>query len=258
MTAAQSLYRKFGALELPLAESRQTDLAHLDPARDILLDLFAAALNSELEPVWRWPAAFTALSGSTPVQQKLPSLPEADVLAQVKTGWPLLSVGREEFPRREDYLLYQDKLLCRWDVSYILAPLTADNQMKIRDVLQAVVKIVTMVIREGGHRAYRTETVNGVPRASVVLYDGDECCKFLSLELTEAELGPAQFVKDGPKYHAASMTLQSVERSDYSDAGDGESVPLMGADYQYGVGGAPQGLIPGLVAANTDPVLQKS
>ncbi|HEY3497135.1 MAG TPA: hypothetical protein VGK73_20695, partial [Polyangiaceae bacterium] len=83
MTAAQSLYRKFGALQLPLAESSETDLAALDPARDILLDLFAVALNSELAPVWDWPAQMTILQGSAPVQQKLPSLPEPEVLQQM-------------------------------------------------------------------------------------------------------------------------------------------------------------------------------
>lgn len=233
MTAAQSLYRKFGALQLPLAESNETDLAALDPARDILLGLFAAALNSELAPVWDWPAQMTILQGSTPVQQKLPALPESEVLQQMKTGWPLLAVGRQERPATlSDFTLEQDALTDRWDIDYVLAPLTLENQLRMRDVLQAVTKIITATVRQGGHRAYRTDAQGF---AANVFGDGENCCCFYSVRVTESVHGPARFVKDGPKYYAATVTLETVEVSDYLDGGDGESVPLVGATGTFGL-----------------------
>lgn len=234
MSRSHSLNRKFGRLELPLAETGENNLVALDPARDILLDCIAAAIACELEPVWEDAVAGTPLEEREPVQLKLPALPEEEALQQMKTSFPMLAMGRSVKPMTiEQQLLERDQLKTLWDVDYVLCPLSLTNEMRLRDVLQAVGKIITSVVRIGGHKAYRTDA-NGL--ALDVLGDaGDGTCGFASLRVTEFVTGPASFAKDGPPYLACGLTLESIELSDYTDGDDGESVPLVGASAQFGL-----------------------
>lgn len=235
MSAQDSLFRRFGRLELPLAESDGTDLAALDPARDILLDLFAAAINAELAPVWASAAQGTPLEDKSPVQLKLPALPEEDKLQQMKSEFPMLAVGRSVKPATiEAFSLDQDGLKTLWDVDYILCPLSLASELKLRDVLQAVGKTVVSVVRKGGHRAYRTDA-NGFA-ADVLGDDGDDTCGFFGCRVTEIVAAPAQFSKDGPPYLACGVTLETLEVSSHIGGNDdGESVPLVGATLKTGV-----------------------
>jgi hypothetical protein len=52
--------------------------------------------------------------------------------------------------------------------------------------------------------------------------------------VTEFATGPAKFVDNGPRYLAASITLQTEEVTGYLDD-DGESAPLVGASGDFGV-----------------------
>lgn len=253
MTSAQSLHRKFGAVELPLVADGRQNFTSLDPARDILLDLFAAAIGCELEPVWE-----TAVSGSPvlalsqPVSQRLPVLPKADVLQQMKTGFPFLAVARSIEPtKREDYLVYDSKLTQKWSIDYVMGSLALLDEARLSDVLTFVVKTIIMTVDEGGHRAY--SEADG--RAVQVFGAGG--CEFLSWEITESNVGAFPIAPEDPRFLAASLTLETTEVTGYKSSGDGVSVPLMGADYELGIGGAPEGVIEGLLYANTDPKLQR-
>lgn len=234
MTSAQSLHRKFGAVELPLVSEGQADFTFLDPARDILLELFATAIGCELAPVWDDAVARSPLlQTKPPVAQKLPSLPSPEVMAQAKFEFPLLSVGRAERPaRREDYTLDQDKLIWRWDVDYILGPLALQSELQVRDVLQFIVKVVTATVRQGGHRAYSADE-NGYPVQ--VFGDGEGCCGFYSLNLVEATVGAAGVSREAPKYHAATIVLESEEVSGFGEVGDPDAAPLLGATGTLGL-----------------------
>jgi hypothetical protein len=239
MSATDSLHRKFGALELPLtADTSTEDSAHLDPARDILLDLFAAALNSELEPVWASAVVGTPIAESQPVAFKLPGRLTEETLKQVKTAWPMLSVGRGDAPAGvTDFTLDQRALTYRWDIDYILSPLAAVNLLRVYDILQAVGKIVIETVAARGHKAYRTYTTQGSVYASDVLGSGDDCCEFYTCRVVDMALGPAEFSKGGPKYYACGLTLETVELSDFPGDGtdDGEAVPLIGTTARFGI-----------------------
>ncbi len=232
MSRAHSLFRRFGRLTLPLDETGDDNLVALDPARDILLDLFTAALNCELEPVWERAVVGTPLEGRSPVQLKLPALPEEEKLGQMKADFPMLAVGRSVKPATiEAWSLDQDQLKTLWDVDYVLCPLSLTNEMRVRDVLQAVGKTLVSTVRAGGHKAYLRDA-NGYA-AGVRGDDGQLTCGFFSCRVTEFAAAPAQFAKDGPPYLAVGLTLETVEVSSSDD--DGESVPMVGATLNAGL-----------------------
>lgn len=235
MSRAQSLFRKFGRLELPLDTSTAGSLVSLDPARDIILDLFAAAINSELEPVWSRAVAGTPLETKNPVQLKLPALPSEEAMGQMKADFPMLAVGRSVKPMTvEPWSLDQDQLKTLWDVDYVLCPLSLTNEMRVRDVLQAVGKTLTSTVRRGGHKAYLTDAQGYA--VDVLGDDGPLTCGFFGCRVTEFAAAPAVFAKDGPPYLAVGLTLETLEISThYRGEDDGESAPLVGATLSAGL-----------------------
>lgn len=243
MTAAASLYRKFGAFSLPLAPSTEQALHSLDPAADILRELFAAALVSELTPVWAAAVQGSPLEGTSPIEQTLSVMPDAETLSQMKAGVPLFCLSRSPGGAQfGDLTLETRQLVQRWDVDYILCPLTTGNFMRVQDVLQAVGKVIDLVIENGGHRAYRTQTSDNAIQAVNVLGTGVNCCGFWKCRVVDMQLGPASFSAkgDGPRYYACGLTLETIELSGFlADADgnpeDGESVPLEGADAEFGL-----------------------
>lgn len=242
MTAAPNLYRRFGQFALPLAETQPSDLSSLDPARDILLELFAAALLVELTPGWQSATSDSALMGTTPVMQKLPSMPTPEALGEMKQGWPLLCVARAPTPGAQfaDFTIDVRSVTQRWDVDYILCPLSIGNLLRVQDILQAVGKTIDLVIENAGHPAYRTVQSGNVALSANVLGSGPNCCGFWRCAVTEMGLGPASFTPNGPKYYACSLTLETIELSGFATDGDGQpddgiAVPLEGADAEFGL-----------------------
>lgn len=218
MSAANSLYQRLGGTSFPLAPSStlpggsRADLLEADPAADILLDLLAAAITAELEPRWASVANETKLHNKRPVEQKLPELADLEALRQTSVAFPLLAVERNESPVAvEPYDLEQVKETWRWDVDYILGPLALGSASKLRPVLRAVARAMVLTIREGGHLAYAVAGDGIYPKS--VFGKGDGCCDFSSIRVVEYRVGVAQASADGPKFHAASMTLETVELS---------------------------------------------
>jgi hypothetical protein len=244
--AAESLYRRFGRLELPVEPSPANsigDLASLDPARDIMLELFAAALTAELSPVWSAATVDTPLAECGPVAQKLPGLPTPELLGEMKLAFPFLSVSRSPTGAQfGDLTLETRSLTQRWDVDYILCPLAVTNLLRVQDILQAVGKVIDLVIENGGHRAYRTRQNGNASLLVNVLGSGSDCCGFWKCRVVDMALGPASFSAkgDGPRYYACGLTLETIELANFlTDAAgnpeDGESVPLEGATGTFGV-----------------------
>lgn len=243
MSAAVSLYRRFGQFELPLDDATDSDLASLDPARDILLDLFAASIIAELSPVWASAVSDTPLAECSPIAQKLPGMITPETLGEMKTGFPLLAVSRSPTGAQfGDLTLETRSLTQRWDVDYILCPLAVTNLLRVQDILQAVGKTIDMVIENGGHRAYRTMQNGNSTQAVNVLGSGANCCGFWKCRVVDMALGPASFSTkgDGPRYYACGLTLETVELSGFlTDADgnpeDGESVPLLDTTATFGL-----------------------
>lgn len=235
MSRTQSLNRKFGRLELPLSETGDSDLSALDPAREILLDCLAAAINCELEPRWAAAVRGTPLEGTSPVEFKFPALLSEETLQQIKPAWPMLAVSRKQLPnKREPISLEYSKLTDRWDVDYVLGPLSLTSSLKVIDALSFVEKVIILTIERRGHKAYATDS-NGYAR-SVLADDGSDTCGFHAIRVTESVKGAGAFAQDAPKYNALGLTLETEEISTYLPGDDdGESVPLVGATLNAGL-----------------------
>jgi len=234
---SDSLAITWGGLSLP-ATAIGTDLASLDPARDILLELFAAALNSELQDAWAAAAGGIDLLTPIPVAHKLPALPDLDTMRQAKAAWPMLAVARSIEPNQEDeFTLWQNRITSKWSIDYVLGPLEIGDQLKLGDVLIAAGKIIAAVIRNGGHKAYAATTLvtptTGDPLtcAKQVLGPGTGCCGFSTIGISSFICGAAAFSQGGPKYHALTMTLQTTELDSISDA---DAVLYTGASIAFG------------------------
>lgn len=232
-----SLGVSWGALSLPIPVV-DTNLSSLDPARDILLELFAAALNSELQDTWGAAANGVDLLTPIPVAHKLPTLPELDTMRQVKAAWPMLAVSRSHEPQTEDeFTLWQNRITSRWSVDYVLGPLDIGNQIRLTDVLEAAGKIIAATIRHGGHKAYAMTilvtptTGDPLTCAKQVFGPGDGCCGFSTIGIVSFICGAAAFSQGGPRYHAMTMTLVTTELDGISDA---EAVSYMGAAGRFG------------------------
>jgi hypothetical protein len=240
---SDSLYRQWGAVALPLAATSEADLSSLDPARDILLELFAAALISELTPRWANAVAGTPLVGNQPVQSKLPAIPDLDAMRQVYQAFPLLAVGRTDDPQTEDELtLWQNRITSRWSVNYILGPLELGNQLKLGDVLTEAARILSSVLHAGGHKAYATTTNEGQVFAKQVLGAGASCCYFSTLKVVNFMQGAAAFSQGGPKYHALTYLLETTELETDVRVG----TPLVGRSFSLGLDGD-GGSLPGFM-----------
>lgn len=229
-----SLNSGWGALSIPIVAT-ETNLASLDPARDILLELFAAALNSELQEAWGM--ACNDPATPYPVGDKLPILDDIDAMRQRKACFPLLSVSRSIEPQTEDeFTLWQNRITSRWTIDYVLGPLDVGNQIRLTDVLGAAGKIIAATIRNGGHKAYAATTLvtpaTGDPLtcAKQVLGPGVGCCGFSTIGIVSFICGAAAFSQGGPKYHALTMTLVTTELDSIAD----DSVPYGGASVTLG------------------------
>lgn len=244
--SAQSIYRRFGQFAVPLdppTGDSPNDFARLDPARDILLDLFAAAINAELAELWKYAMVGTPLSEVAPVEQKIPGPASPELLGEMKTSFPALFVDRSTTGAQfADLTLETRSLTQRWDVDYILSPLTTTNLLRAKDVLQAVGKAIDLVIENGGHPAYRTVQNGNIVLPAPVLGSGKNCCGFWQCRIADMALGPAAFSAkgDGPRYYACGLTLETVELSGFlTDAAgqpeDGVGVPLNGTTGTFGL-----------------------
>lgn len=251
MTAADSMFARFGGLRLPLNPADFTDgLSPLDPARATMAGLFAAAINAELGEVWA--ALFTTLGGngaglptghplldSTPVREVLELKPTPQIVKQYAARFPLLCVYRDGTGTYEQHTLEIDRLTQPWTIDYFLTPLDVGDWRKLEAACTAVAKIIRLCIRQRGHLAYNSGAVafeTGGPLSAIRLVSQDGP-------------GQASFAGDdgGTLYYAMSMALETIEIT--------EDLPVdpdfLGAMFEVGVGSSSEGVMPGLIYADT-------
>lgn len=236
----------FGGLKLPIATTAPGNegLAGQDPARKVLLNLFADAINYELGPIWtKVVATFGAghdLSGSSPVNYRLELPPTPNVLEQVKVTWPLLALHRDGQGEYSDFTLVVRKLVQQWQLHYILGPLGIEDLRRVGDACMMAGKVVDAVIRNRGHVAYE----NGAAQFGV----GKGALSSVYLRSHE---GPGQAALIGDEknvlYWAITLKLETTEllREDPGAYG-----ALDGASFDFSIGGG-EGTIPGLLYADT-------
>lgn len=254
--ADPSLYYDFGADVLPWAAGTATDSIP-DTGRDVLLALFKAALNAELNQTsangdaWTNAVTGTPLAGTLPVQDELAMMPDADLVLQRKCAWPLLCVYRDGEPWAvEEFSLGRAKLTTRMHVDWILGPLDIASRYKLTSFMQRAAKVITLTCWEGGHPQYRA-SADG--RALYVL--GDNGAGFKECWPVKIEQGVARFAtgkQDAATYLALSATLECEELSYFPDTSAGV---LDGASLSVG-GGSGEGIIPDLIQADTAQVQQ--
>lgn len=248
---AESMYERLGGLELPVtaADIGSTGLAALDPSRDLLLDLFTAAINSELGDAYtkvRQELGERESLGSLPVSDTLADEPSAANMQQRKALFPLLALHRSGTATYEPYTLEITRLTQPWTLHYILGPLDVIDSRKLKDICVAVAKVVALVIRKRGHESFQGGALQFFGAASP-----DQPSPLSSLRIVSYE-GPGQavFGESTTMYWAIEIRLETGELSSYVE--DAHGSDLDGADMHVAVGGG-EGLVPEMIIARTDP-----
>jgi hypothetical protein len=253
-----SINERIGSLTLPpviaTIEAART-LTSLDPARRILADLFKAAINAELTDAWVAAVAnrLTAtdkINGTTPVADVLELEPTAPIMQARQAGFPLLAVYRSGTAEYQTHTIYADKLIQPWTVDWVLGPADVATAFQLLDAAIAVSKIISRVIMRQGHPAYQS----GAPQF------GEDRGDLGAIRIVRHEgPGQARFAGDdkGPTYYAITVMLETTEYVEPGSGDAAEDAPFQGADYDLGIGGSPEGVIPGLFYASTDPPLQQ-
>lgn len=249
MSAADSMFTRFGGLRLPLKPSDFTNgLTPLDPARSTMAALFKAAVNAELGEVWTRLFAASGTAGmpgehplldSLPIREVLELRPTPQIVKQYAASFPLLCIYRDGTGTYEQHTLEIDRLTQAWGIDYFLCPLEVGHWRKFEAACTAVAKIIRSTIRQRGHLAYNSGAVAFPP--------GGPLCA-LDLKSQDGP-GQAQFAGDenGTPFYAMSLALETVEVC--------EDLPvdpdLIGAMLEVGVGSSVEGVMPGLVYADT-------
>jgi hypothetical protein len=216
MAGELSLAEAVGKPALPLAASTEGTLVSLDPGRDILLDLLAAALNYELAPVWESATAATNLAGTTPVQDKVPFALTEQVMTSTARKFPVLSVTRaeDEDSALDEFTLWQWRLTQQWDVEYVLGPLTAGNERRLKDVLAFAAKVVLLTIRQGRHMNHESGAPVLGPSGSATTATAG----FSSVRIVRYRAGTASFADNSPQYHGMRIRLETTELTAFAEA----------------------------------------
>jgi len=251
-----SLNERIGSLRLPpdiaTIEEAKT-LTSLDPARRILADVFKTAILAELTEAWVAAVANRltdehGISPLVPVADVLELEPIAPVMQSRKAGFPLLAVYRSGTAEYSTHTFYADKLTQPWTVDWVLGAADVATTFQLLDAAVAVSKIISRVIFRQGHPAYNSGAIQF----------GEDRGDLGSIRMLRHEgPGQARFAGDdkGPMYWAISIHFETVEYVSEVSGLEADGI-FEGADYEIGVGGAPEGVMPGLVYASTTPVFQ--
>lgn len=249
----QSLHETFGGLSLPVGEEDvDTTLAPLDPGRDAMLALFAAALNAEFGAAWVKVAGQLRLDPEkfdleNPVGDTYPGEPTPAVMQERKGKFPLMAVHRSGEHEYEAKTLELDQLRQPWEVHYILGPLSVEGVRKLYDVLISASKVLRRTVERRGHPAY----LDGEE-----IFFPDGLAPFSTCEVRGGQMGQAHFAGDEKQtpYYALTLRLETTEIARVTEGSDGG--PFIATDYSFGIGDGPggEGVIHGLLYATTDQV----
>jgi hypothetical protein len=165
-----SLWQRVGGTRLPLDVSQVTAAASFevaDPALDVLLGLFSAALRNEFGTGEgsAWHAITSALPPSHRLFQSTDPIgtawkigadgPSATLLRQVKVGsWPMLGVWRDGPGEYEQRTTTKEFVRQRWGVMWALSDYEADLTLKLGPALTMAGRIICQAAIAGSHPGY--------------------------------------------------------------------------------------------------------
>jgi hypothetical protein len=252
-----SSYETIGEFSTPVTADQVTDtLGVLDGGVHVLAELFKAAINAELTDVWQ---KIVGVSGGTdgvigtkhplyntlPVADTLELEPSQQVMTQRHAVWPLLCVHRVGKAEYTWTTIEIQRRIQQWNLHYILGPVDIADLHKLSKVCIGVAGIVSMVLRDYGHKAYK----NGETQ----FFQGSGA-HFAWIWLKSHEgPGNARFNEgDQTIYYAITMGLETAE--DLTDTQEAFA-DFDAVDYSIGVGDELE-IVPDLVEANTDAPYQ--
>ncbi len=240
----EHIYGRIGDLTLPIPVGTVTgSLTALDPVRSRLLALFKAAISAELGPAWNAAAVTTPLATRQVVQSTLEFEPTAAILQQSKHELPILALHRFGDATYENETLEIDRVTQNWLLHYILGPLEVGHARLLADILTAVPRVIVPVVRHRAHPAFEGGKLQFFPDQGGLA----------SLRVVSSQAGQATYAERSETlYYAAVVQLQSTER--FIDVPDAFG-PFDAVSYDFTIGGG-EGLIPGLLYADTDPPYQ--
>lgn len=245
------LYFHLGDTEFPAQLEDMPDgvlYQAFDPARDMLLDLFKTAINQEVAhstsgtpattSPWHVATAPTKLAGVMPVADVFWETPSPDIMRETQFKFPLLCLYREE-SRSMEQTLARDCIRTTWGLDYILPPLSVDDLRRIGGVMNAARMIVDLVVREGGHPAYNSGTLQ---------FDEGRG-RFSRIEVENTKVGAATFSQqpDSAIYRMLHVQLATIELTDQVEGIVGD---FDGFSATVGVGGY-EGVVPDLISIDT-------
>ncbi len=244
MSTANSVRWDVGALRFPVPSAPAlANFRSLDPAADILCDLFAAAITAELNEHWSAVMIGTPLAGTSAVQSKFRELDDEENIRQAKVAFPMLSVARSEDPQTIQQVTLDERyLVSKWEVDWVLGTLEIADVYKVGPILEAAGKVCLAVVEEGGHKAYSAYVSNGYTMVQPVFQQ----CGFDSVRVTEFRCGGAKFSDNSPKYWAMTLMLETTELIQMGERGG----TFTGATVKLGTGGA-AGIVENLVVGDT-------
>lgn len=198
----------FGKVSFPTSASDHEDtLAALDPGRQLLCDLFAAAIRADLGAAWDKIAEGTALNGKSVVEDVFAGRPTRALMRERRPDFPLLCVYRSGAATFDQATLEVERATQPWTCDFVLGALSPEDEQKLGDVFQAVSKVIARVIRRRGHESYK----------SGALQFFSDTARFGAIRLVRAESGNAVFAgggvesEQGPTYFMLSCDLETVE-----------------------------------------------
>jgi hypothetical protein len=242
-----SVWQRIGGTKLPVeaADIDATALTFeaLDPARESLAALFAAAIRAELgtgaDSAWglvcaSLPSGAPLRASTNPIGSVLKLEPSARVMRELRAAPPVLAVHRTGEVEYSDVSTEKTFRIQKWHAHWIAGPLTVGELHKLHDATLAVSATIQRTIMRRGHPAYQSGAVQF----------GSDTSYLASVRMLSHEAGQAQFAEgeEAPLYLAVRCVLETHERTRDLDEG-GE---LLGLTLTADVGDAVE-LVPGLV-----------
>lgn len=201
--------RTVGNVELSTAATGRTTLVDLDPAQELLIDLFKTAINNDLGPAWEEARVDTILSASNAVQTTVPYEPDDELFRELKVTFPVLCVWREGDAPGKPFTNQYDAVTQRWAIDYIMGPLSIEERRKLGGSLRHVRAIIKEICNVGGHAAYGMDSNNVQPN-QVLTSDEPGHAGFSTFRFVSGSGGQAGFGDGAPKYWATRIICESV------------------------------------------------
>ena len=244
MGTQDSIFRRMGAARLPLEDADvSADKAFVDQAADTLVNLFKAAIETELGTAtgtpWYTVRTGTDLATKNPVEDTFLMPPTSPVMKERKTDFPALFVHRHGTAEYRERTMVLEERVQPWQMHYILGPLKVSDANKFLPVISHIVPtIVNEVIRRRGHPNFEAGAIQFV--------DGKG--KLSTLMLQSHEFGPAIFADgDDSTYYACTLNLESTETDELIE----DFADLEGFNACIGVGNFEE-IVPALIYTNSD------